>query len=303
MKVTALALDPIEKKPLARYKLGSMILSVGGLGCTMRCPWCQNHTIAQPEDPALVPVREMSIDELVEKARALVDEGNIGLAYTYNEPLVHWREVVECARAIHEAELDNVLVTNGLIAADKLEQLLPHIDAYNIDLKGFDQSVYDITGGKLETVKNTIERANENAHVEVTTLAHSRCQRRHGEARRGGDMAGEREPGHTPAPHALLSPVSLCRPPRNAPGDTPRGPGGHQQTPQRRAPGNVKARWAASTRRAMPIAEARKREATCRTVERADLTASCVAFDWQQAPAGGKRGRDCGPFGFMLAEG
>lgn len=170
MKVTALALDPIEKKPLARYKPGSMILSVGGLGCTMRCPWCQNHTIAQPEDPALVPVREMSIDELVEKARALVDEGNIGLAYTYNEPLVHWREVVECARAVHEAELDNVLVTNGLIAADKLEQLLPHIDAYNIDLKGFDQSVYDITGGKLETVKNTIERANEDAHVEVTTL-------------------------------------------------------------------------------------------------------------------------------------
>ena len=80
MKVTALALDPIEKKPLARYKPGSMILSVGGLRCTMRCPWCQNHTIAQPEDPALVPVREMSIDELVEKARALVDEGNIGLA-------------------------------------------------------------------------------------------------------------------------------------------------------------------------------------------------------------------------------
>ena len=83
---------------------------------------------------------------------------------------MHWREVVECARAVHEAELDNVLVTNGLIAADKLEQLLPHIDAYNIDLKGFDQSVYDITGGKLETVKNTIERANEDAHVEVTTL-------------------------------------------------------------------------------------------------------------------------------------
>ena len=170
MKVTALALDPIEKKPLAHYKPGSMILSVGGLGCTMRCPWCQNHTIAQPEDPALVPVREMSIDELVEKARALVDEGNIGLAYTYNEPLVHWREVAECARRGHD-------------------------------------------------------------------VSHSRCQRRHGEARRGGDMAGEREPGHTPAPHALLSPVSLCRPPRNAPGDTPRGPGGHQQTPQRRSTG------------------------------------------------------------------
>lgn len=170
MKVTSLGFDPIEKKPLVRYKPGSMILSVGSLGCTMHCPWCQNHTIAQPDDPSSVPTREMSADELVREAQALVGEGNIGLAYTYNEPLMRWREVLECAQAIHEAGLDNVIVTNGLIAPDKLTQLLPYIDAFNIDLKGFDQSVYDITGGKLETVKNTIEQAHEDAHVEVTTL-------------------------------------------------------------------------------------------------------------------------------------
>ncbi len=170
MKITALALDPIEKKPLARYKPGSMILSVGTLGCTMHCPWCQNHTIAQADEPQAVPTRETSIDELVDRALALVDEGNIGLAYTYNEPFAHWHEVLECAQAIHEAGLDNIVVTNGLIAPDKLARLLPYLDAFNIDLKGFSQDVYDITGGKLETVKNTIAQASENAHVEVTTL-------------------------------------------------------------------------------------------------------------------------------------
>lgn len=170
MKVTSLGFDPIEKKPLARYKPGSMVLSVGSVGCTMHCPWCQNHQIAQPQDPQLVPAREMSSEELVAQARVLVSEGNIGLAYTYNEPLMRWREVLACAQAIHDVGLDNVVVTNGLIAPDKLVQLLPYIDAFNIDLKGFDQSVYDITGGKLDTVKNAIEQAHESAHVEVTTL-------------------------------------------------------------------------------------------------------------------------------------
>ena len=170
MKITALALDPIEKKPLARYKPSSMILSVGTLGCTMHCPWCQNHTIAQADEPQAVPTRETSIDELVDRALALVDEGNIGLAYTYNEPFAHWHEVLECAQAIHEAGLDNIVVTNGLIAPDKLARLLPYLDAFNIDLKGFSQDVYDIAGGKLETVKNAIAQASEDAHVEVTTL-------------------------------------------------------------------------------------------------------------------------------------
>lgn len=170
MKVTSLGFDPIEKKPLARYKPGSMVLSVGSVGCTMHCPWCQNHQIAQPQDPQLVPAREMSGEELVAQARVLVSEGNIGLAYTYNEPLMRWREVLARAQAIHDVGLDNVVVTNGLIAPDKLVQLLPYIDAFNIDLKGFDQSVYDITGGKLDTVKNAIEQAHESAHVEVTTL-------------------------------------------------------------------------------------------------------------------------------------
>lgn len=170
MKVTALALDPIEKKPLARFHPGSLILSVGGLGCTMHCPWCQNHHIAQPDDPNLVATRDISSGELVDCASDLVERGNIGIAYTYNEPLLHWRDVLDCSQRAHESDLLNVVVTNGLIALPKLEELLPYTDAFNIDLKGFDQSVYDVTGGSLETVKRTIEEAAAHSHVEVTTL-------------------------------------------------------------------------------------------------------------------------------------
>lgn len=170
MNVSALALDPIEKKPLARFHPGSMILSVGSVGCTMHCPWCQNHEIAQPADSRSVPVREMSPNELADEALQLVPRGNIGLAYTYNEPLLHWQDVLECARAVHERDLLNVVVTNGLISRGKLEQLLPYIDAFNIDLKGFDQRVYDVCGGTLEQVKETITLSAAHAHVEVTTL-------------------------------------------------------------------------------------------------------------------------------------
>ena len=170
MKVTSLALDPIEKKPLARFHPGSKILSVGSVGCTMHCPWCQNHEIAQPADPSSVPHREMTALELVCEAERLRDMGNIGLAYTYNEPLAHWRDVLDCAQAVHDAGMLNVVVTNGLLAPEKLSLLVPHIDAFNIDLKGFDQHVYDVTGGKLEMVKCNIEQAAKGAHVEVTTL-------------------------------------------------------------------------------------------------------------------------------------
>lgn len=170
MKVTALALDPIEKKPLAAFRQGSMIFSVGSLGCTMTCPWCQNHDIAQPADPAGVPSRDMSAAELVEAAEQLVPQGNIGIAYTYNEPLMRWREVLECAQLAHEHDLVNVMVTNGMAAASVIETLSPHIDAWNIDLKAGTQRAYDLCGGKLDMVLRAIEIANATAHVEVTTL-------------------------------------------------------------------------------------------------------------------------------------
>lgn len=170
MKITSLALDPIEKKPLARFHPGSTILSIGSYGCTMHCPWCQNHEIAQPSDPARLPVRELTPEQVADLAESCLDRGNIGVAYTYNEPFFHWRDVLECARVVHARGLKNVVVTNGLVAAEKLEELLPFIDAFNIDLKGFSQDVYNVCGGTLEQVKETIVCANASSHVEVTTL-------------------------------------------------------------------------------------------------------------------------------------
>lgn len=170
MKVTSLALDPIEKKPLARFCPGSKILSVGSIGCTMHCPWCQNHEIAQPQDEKMPPYRVMTAVELADAAEELVCRGNIGLAYTYNEPLLRWKEVLGCAEEIKGRGLANVVVTNGLISQDNLLELLPFIDAFNIDLKGFDQGVYDICGGRLETIMRAIELAANHSHVEVTTL-------------------------------------------------------------------------------------------------------------------------------------
>ena len=115
-------------------------------------------------------MRELTPEQVADLAENCLDRGNIGVAYTYNEPFFHWRDVLECARVVHARGLKNVVVTNGLVAAEKLEELLPFIDALNIDLKGFSQDVYDVCGGTLEQVKETIACASASSHVEVTTL-------------------------------------------------------------------------------------------------------------------------------------
>ena len=167
-KLTALALDPIEKKPLRQFHPGSMILSVGSFGCNLHCPFCQNAAIAAagPESRT----HDCSPEALVREAVRLQDRGNIGIAYTYNEPLVGYEYVRDCAALVHEADMLNVLVTNGTIEEAPWRALLPHIDAINIDLKGFQESWYHTLGGDLETVKRSIRLAAQSCHVEVTTL-------------------------------------------------------------------------------------------------------------------------------------
>lgn len=168
---TSLALDPIEKKPLARFHPGSTVLSVGSFGCNLSCPFCQNASIAQAGEHE-VRWRRVEPDELVEQALRLADRGCIGIAYTYNEPLVGFEFVRDCARLAHEAGLLNVVVSNGMICDEPLEELVPLIDAANIDLKGFSQDFYDLVGGEYLTVRRTIERlaAAPSCHLEVTTL-------------------------------------------------------------------------------------------------------------------------------------
>lgn len=166
--ITAMALDPIEKKPLMRFHPGSVILSVGSYGCNLRCPFCQNSDISMADDHCLSD--KLTPAALVSQAVALASRGNIGLAYTYNEPLVGYEFVLDCAKRTHGAGLLNVLVTNGYICPQPLGALLPYIDAMNIDLKGFTEPYYHWLGGDLETVKETIRLAAKACHVEITTL-------------------------------------------------------------------------------------------------------------------------------------
>ena len=172
-RVSSLALDPIEKKPLARFHPGSMVLSAGGLGCNLRCPFCQNHEIAQADGENGFPVRteEMPPDTLAELAAHYRQAGNIGLAFTYNEPLVCWEYVRDTARLVHERGMLNVLVTNGCAETGILEQLAPYIDAMNIDLKGFTDRYYrEVLGGDRQMVMAFIREAVKRCHVELTTL-------------------------------------------------------------------------------------------------------------------------------------
>ena len=168
-KLTALMLDPIEKKPLRYFFPGSRILSVGSFGCNLACPFCQNHEISMAS-PSSAEYREISPEALTALALRCRDQGSIGLAFTYNEPLVGYEFVRDTARLAHSQGLKNVLVTNGSAHLSILEELLPYIDAMNIDLKGFSSAYYRRLGGDLETVLAFIQRAAKDCHVELTTL-------------------------------------------------------------------------------------------------------------------------------------
>ena len=168
-KLTSIALDPIEKKPLYRFMPNKMILSVGSYGCNLRCPFCQNYEISMADDN-LVKTYDTPPDYLVNVALSLKSKGNIGIAYTYNEPFISFEYVMDSSKLAHEKGLVNVLVTNGYVCEEPLLEILPHIDAMNIDLKAFNEEFYKKIGGDLNTVLNTISIASQKCHVEVTTL-------------------------------------------------------------------------------------------------------------------------------------
>ncbi len=171
-KITGLALDPIEKKPLARFMPGSWILSVGSFGCNLSCPFCQNHEISQSEvDFRDQRCREVSPEALAEIAAQERDtHGNVGLAYTYNEAMVGYEFVRDTSRLIHARGMVNVLVTNGTAGQEALSEVLPYMDAMNIDLKVFSEEGYRRLGGDFTQVQEFIWTAARSCHVEITTL-------------------------------------------------------------------------------------------------------------------------------------
>ncbi|QSQ08280.1 Pyruvate formate-lyase 1-activating enzyme [Koleobacter methoxysyntrophicus] len=165
-RVSSYGVDPIEKKPLYHFYPGSLIFSLGTLGCNFRCRFCQNWQIAQVEDGPAVGITPERAAEL---ARSF--KGNIGIAYTYSEPLIWYEYVLETARLAKQKGLKNVLVTNGFVNEKPLKDLLPYIDAMNIDVKGFTREFYkEYIKGDLSPVIETVERASKECHVEITTL-------------------------------------------------------------------------------------------------------------------------------------
>lgn len=172
-RVTSIALDPIEKKPLSRFHPGSYILSVGSYGCNLRCPFCQNDEISWSDRARHFEseAEEWNPEEIAKAAEYYKKDGNIGVAFTYNEPLIGYEFVRDTARLVHERGMYNVLVSNGTASLEVLEEIVPFIDAMNIDLKGFSESYYrDVLGGNLQMVKEFIEEAVKTCHVELTTL-------------------------------------------------------------------------------------------------------------------------------------
>ena len=172
-KLTSVALDPIEKKPLKMFRPGAKILSIGSYGCNLRCPFCQNSAISWSKKAFEYKNKSeyYSPEEIVKTAMNLRERGNIGIAFTYNEPLISYEFVRDCAMLSKKSGMENVLVTNGTASKKVLDEIAPYIDAMNIDLKSFSEKFYkDFLDGDFQMVKDFIEGAVKACHVELTTL-------------------------------------------------------------------------------------------------------------------------------------
>lgn len=165
-RVTSVALDPIEKKPLYHYHSGEYILSLGTRGCNFACPWCQNWTISQNHS---APTEEITADAAVKKAKEV---NSFGIAYTYNEPFIWYEFVLECCKLAREEGLENVFVTNGYINREPFEKILPYIDAMNVDIKSIDDDFYKkYCLGRLSPVLENVKAAKQKGvHIEITNL-------------------------------------------------------------------------------------------------------------------------------------
>ena len=161
---SSLALDPVEKKPLYHFYPGRSILSAGSTGCNFSCPYCQNYAISQER-----PFTEYK--EPTELAELSLREGSIGLAFTYNEPIMWYEYISDTAPLVKERGGVNVLVTNGYINPEPLAKLADLIDAMNIDVKAFSSHFYrKLCGGRIDPVRRTVEYAFTRCHIELTYL-------------------------------------------------------------------------------------------------------------------------------------
>jgi len=167
-KPCALAIDPIEKKPLYHFHPGTTCLSLACTGCNFHCHNCQNHDISQV-GPDAVDHYDLTPEQVV----SLCQKHHCpGIAYTYTEPLTYLEYVIDIARLAHEKGLWNILVTAGYVCQEPLADLLPYLDAANVDLKSFSDDIYQhISGGRLSVVLDTILAMKKaGVWIELTNL-------------------------------------------------------------------------------------------------------------------------------------
>lgn len=167
---SSIQLDPIEKKPLYHFYPGSHILSIGSIGCNLKCNFCQNYEISQTSLDQYLSGQFYEPLDIIAKAQNYSD--NLGLAFTYNEPTVYFEFMLETCKQSQDLSMKNVMVSNGFINQEPLQELLPYIDAFNIDIKAFTESFYKkITKGHLESVKETLMAIKmAGKHLELTNL-------------------------------------------------------------------------------------------------------------------------------------
>lgn len=164
-QVAAFGVDPIEKKPLYHFHPGKLIASFGGSGCNMTCQYCQNHHISQVVGFNV----QTSPKDIVKKA--MEEPSSIGLAATYNEPIIQYEFITDIFELNRKCKKKNVLVTNGYIEKSPLSELVTLVDAFNVDLKGFTDGFYHrVCGAKLSPVMESIEYIYDRSHLELTFL-------------------------------------------------------------------------------------------------------------------------------------
>ncbi len=168
-KIVGMAVDPIEKKPLYHFYPGSSILSVAQHGCNLRCVWCQNHHLSAGMEPIDTPV--VDTGSLV---RYCVDNGHHMIAFTYSEPIIWYEYIREFSEQVKQTipGFSVVLVSNGYISEQPLRNLIPFIDAVNLDIKTMSDASYrTFTGGTLQPVLRTAKIiAESSVHLEITNL-------------------------------------------------------------------------------------------------------------------------------------
>lgn len=166
--ISGYSLDPIEKKPLYHFFPGYNILSIGSFGCNMRCDFCQNYHISQEVPESLKA--DVTTNKIIRDAMTL--DKNIGLAFTYNEPAIWFEYIRDVAGIVRKEGLFTVMVSNGFVNSGPLTEITEFIDAFNIDLKAFNETFYRrLTGSGIDPVKNTLKQiAGSGRHLEITTL-------------------------------------------------------------------------------------------------------------------------------------